>query len=120
MSVTVKEVEAELSLDEATEFFADLYCGENHIPSDIRRYGRNGWCVNDFSPMATYDYDRLTKLVVMSHDRCIRAEILPSSIGKFKVAIWKRNREGSLTYNHSTIEEAIERVRNYKKYYVKK
>ncbi len=116
MEETVIEKEIELTLDEATEFFADLYCGEHHIPNKIIRYGR-GWCVNDYIPMATYDFDRLTKLVVMAHDRCIRAEIYPSSGGKFKVAIWKRKREGTQSFKHSTMEEAIERIRKYDTYY---
>jgi len=106
----------ELTLEEATEFFADLYCGEHHIPNKIQKFGQ-GWCVNDYTPMATYDFDRLTKLVVMAHDRCIRAEIHPASSGKFKLAIWKRQREGSMSEKHSTMEEAITRVRSYDKYY---
>lgn len=114
-----KEIEAELSLQEATEFFADLYCGEHHIPNyKVERFGRNGWSITDNVGISTYDYDRLTKLVVMAHDRCMRAEILPYGVKKYKIAIWKRNREGSLSFAHSTMEEAIERVRGYKKYYV--
>jgi len=107
-----------LTKEEATEFFADLYCGEHHIPKyKVESFGC-GWSVTDNIPMGTYDFDRLTKLVVMAHDRCIRAEILPFGGRQFKVTLFKRQREGSMSEKHSTIEEAITRVRGYDKYYV--
>jgi hypothetical protein len=103
-----------LTKEEATAFFAELYGGEHHIPKhQVFEYG-NGWMVkHDRGDLATYDFSQLTKLVLMSHDRCIRASIEPLNMGTLKIAIWKRNREGGMDSRHPTIEQAIESFRKY-------
>ena len=105
-----------LTIEEATIFFGDYFFGENHIPDEIKRYGNGAWRVACKTPMATSDYDELTRLVVMAHDRCIRVEIVPNGMNRYFIAIWKRSREGGLMESHPTMEDAVKRIRAYKKY----
>ena len=95
----------------AIDFFAELFLGEHHIPGSgrgIKEFG-TGYCIN-YHPgnLSTFDFDGLTRLVLMSHRDCIRAEICPSGPGMVKLAIWKRKkREGRMFEKHPTIEEAL-------------
>jgi hypothetical protein len=104
-----------LSLKDATNFFSELFNGEHHIPGKIKKWG-TGWEVNCRYPsFATFDYSYLTKLVIMAHDKCIRAEIMPSGPGMLKICIWQRQgREGKILERHPTIEQAIESFRGIK------
>lgn len=98
--------------EEATQFFADLFGGEHHINAEVKEHGR-GWAIITSKDFATYDFNHLTKLVLLSHERCIRAEIDGcNKFGSIRIAIWKRQREGDIMKRHPTIEEAIERFRN--------
>jgi hypothetical protein len=98
-----------LTLAEATSFFSEFYQGEHHIPGKIKPYG-DGWVVNhDRGGIATYDYDQLTRLVFMAHERCVRVEVSPSSPRHLKIAIWKREREGTFSVRHPDLQTAIEK-----------
>lgn len=86
---------------------ADLVRGFHHMPGDIKRCGA-GVEVNMRAPLATRDFSELTRLVVMAHDRCIRAEIAPSGPGRLKILLHKRHaRAGSMVERHPTLEEHI-------------
>jgi hypothetical protein len=64
--------------------------------------------------LATHDFCRLTELVIMCHDACIRLEIDPHTFQTLKLWFHKReSREGDICRRHPTIESAIERVRKY-------
>jgi len=95
-----------LTKEEATEFFSILFHGEHHIPSDVKPFG-HGWKISAHS-MATYDFDELTRLVFLAHDRCVRVEIVPSGPGRIGIAIWKRHgRNGDMYSRHPTIKCAL-------------
>ena len=95
---------------EAIDFFSELYYGQHHIPGPNckpKKFGW-GWCVNHLEDLSTFDFNTLTRLVFLAHDRCVRAEILNSGPNRVKIAIWKRYaRTGSSTQRHPTIEEAL-------------
>lgn len=100
-----------LTKEEATAFFSELYYGEHHLPSKVKEFGY-GFVVEDFAGMATFDSSTLTRLVIMAHDQCIRAEIRPSNPRTMKICIWKRQgREGEMSLRHPTLEQAIEKLR---------
>lgn len=95
----------------AEEFFGELYYGKHHIPGKIKPWG-TGWCVNHYGSLATFDFDELTRLVFLSHDRCIRAEIQNSGPRMVKICIWQREgREGGISERHPTIKEALSKWR---------
>lgn len=98
-----------LTKEEATAFFAEFYGGEHHLPrGGVKDWG-NGWCVHhDQGDLATYDFNKLTKLVIMAHDQCIRVSIQPHAFKTMRIAIWKRKREGTVSERHPTLEQAID------------
>ncbi len=98
---------AALSEAEAREFFSIFYRGEHHFPSKLTPYGL-GWSMSHFGSLATFDGDDLTRLVLLAHARCIRVQIEQGGPNRLRIAIWKREREGSIFERHPTIEQAIE------------
>ncbi len=101
----------ELTKQEATDFFTEFYGGEHHIPGNIKPFGL-GWEVNDGrGNFATFDFSKLTKLVVLAHDKCIRVELNPVRNQIMQIAIWKRERTGGMSERHPTMEDAIIQIR---------
>lgn len=104
------------TMTEAQTACFDLLCevfhGEHHAPDRVHAFGR-GIKVSVYgSQLATFDFDYLTRLVVLAHDHCIRVEVVPSGPGRVGLALFKRaGRDGSTYDRHPTIEEAITRVR---------
>ena len=93
--------------DQAEEFFSALFFGKHHIPSEVRPYGL-GWKVNAHASLATYDFDTLTRLVFLAHDRCVRVEIVQGGPGRVGVVIWRRaGRFGDIYSRHPSIEQAL-------------
>lgn len=97
-----------LTKEEATEFFSVLFFGEHHIPSDVKPFGR-GWKINAYGgSLATFDFDGLTRLVFLAHDRCVRVELVQGGPGRIGIAIWKRHgRSGDISVRHPTIKCAL-------------
>lgn len=98
--------------DWAKAFFVEFYGGEHHFPrSGIKEWGY-GYCVHhDQGDLSTYDFNRLTKLVLMAHDDCIRVAIQPHAFKTVRISIWQRKREGAMSERHPTLEQAIEMFR---------
>jgi hypothetical protein len=100
---------------EAVSFFSELYFGEHHIPArgccgahGVKEFGPGSWYVNHSGDIATYDYDFLTRLVFLAHDKCIRASVQNSGPRLIKIVIWKRDgRTGRMAEGHPTIETAL-------------
>ena len=94
--------------ERAIDFFAELYFGRHHIPrGGLHKFGE-GWCVNNYGDLSTFDFDALTRFVFLCHDWCIRGSIEMSGPGMVKLVIWQRNkREGRMFERHPTLEKAI-------------
>ena len=92
---------------EAEDFFSELYHGKHHIPGKIRAFGQ-GWCINHHGSLSTFDFDDLTRLVFLAHDKCIRVELIQGGPRAIGIAIFKRKgRTGSMYERHPTIEAAL-------------
>jgi len=62
--------------------------------------------------MSTFDFDRLSKLVILCHDACIRLEIQPHTFNSMRFWFHRRDgREGGISRRHPTIEQAVEKAR---------
>ena len=96
------------------ELVADVFCGFHHVTGEFKAFGR-GVAVSVFAgTLATIDNDRLTRLVLLAHDRMIRVEMAASSPGRVKLALHKRHeREGCMSGRHPTIETALASHRKY-------
>ena len=57
-----------------------------------------------FDDLSTFDYARLTMLVVAAHDLCVRVEIQPSGPRHLKIVMWPRVREGDMAKRHPELE----------------
>jgi hypothetical protein len=99
-----------LSEAEAREFFSIFYRGEHHFPGKMKKWGE-GWAMNQFAQLATFDSNDLTRLVLLAHDRCIRVAVEPLNCKYMRIAVWKRERVGSIFERHPTMEQAIEAFR---------
>lgn len=110
MSDTQQEevIHDHLTAAEAEKFFSEFYRGSHHIPGcKVHEFGR-GWMVkHDRGDISTYDFNDLTRLVLMAHRDCYRASIDTHGPRALKIMIWKRKREGSISERHPTIEQAI-------------
>ena len=98
----------DMAYEDGMDFFADFYFGAHHIPSKVKPWG-SGWCVNHNGDLSTFDFDKLTRLVFLAHDRCVRVSIQQGGPGSVKIMIWQRYaRTGSMSERHPTIDEALE------------
>jgi len=65
-----------------------------------------------FRPLTTFDGDNLTRLVFLSHDKLIRVDIDPLTVGMFRFMFHCRHsREGGLCDRFPTIETQLSRWR---------
>lgn len=98
----------QMTKEEATKFFSEFYRNILFKTPEVKRFG-DGWSVNHRGYLATYDFDNLTRLVFMAHEKCIRASIHPCTPNLIRIAIHKREgRTGSFMERHPTIEKALE------------
>lgn len=90
------------------QMFADVVGGFHHVCGKFKPFG-SGISINTSSGgFATWDYSRLTGLVVLAHDRMVRVELRPSGPNMIGFALWQRKtREGKMSERHPTIEAAI-------------
>ncbi len=100
---------------ECAEFLADLFYGFHHLHGKIHpvREGLYINCTNASNHFATFDFNYLTRAVIMAHDRCIRFSIEPSGPRMLQLWATKRTcREGQVSERHPTLEEAIKAARH--------
>ena len=104
--------------EEVADLLGDLYQGIYHI--DSKRLKAVNWSNNlwisiilPHNGFATFDFRRLTHLVLLCHDRLIRCEIKGKSPwGYMELMFHKRKgRTGNMFERHPTIEDAIKMYR---------
>jgi hypothetical protein len=88
--------------------FAGVVGGFHHVLGEFKPFGCGVKVHCSSGVWATFDYSRLTGLVVRAHDEMVRVELIPSGPGRVGFAMWKRHtREGRLHERHPTMEDAI-------------
>ena len=100
---------ADMSGDQLECF--DLLCrlmhGAHHVPN-VSKYGFGIKVSVQSGKFSTFDFDYLTRLVVLAHDLCIRAEIVSSGPHLVGIVLHKRHaREGGMCERHPTMEGAL-------------
>ena len=97
---------------ECCKLLADVVGGFHHIYTPIRESGSDGIETNICGSWASYDFDQLTKIIIMGFDRMIRIEISSCNMRYFKLRLHKRHkREGLIMEKIPRIEEYIEKIR---------
>ena len=101
--------------DQAECYFmlCDLYGGDHHVYGKVKDGGVGGITVcTGNGRFSTFDFDLLTKAVLMAHNRMIRFEICPANGTLLRLHFSKRHvREGRMHKRHPTIQEAIQNIR---------
>ena len=105
--------------EEAADFLGDLYLGIYHM--DTKSLFKVDWaddhCIRVQLPacrsLATFDGDMLTRIVVLSHDRMLRVDLMTVNFNYMAMLIHKRlYREGGDSYHRMpTMEDHTERIR---------
>jgi hypothetical protein len=97
-------------------------CGGFHHMGKVEDAG-NGVCCEIFkSEIATFDFSEMTRIVVLAHDACIRvgfghatrdAEYEGNEYEEHysRLILHKRQREGSMSQRHPTLEDHIALIR---------
>lgn len=109
---------------ECAEFLADVYHGFHHIPGDLRPSGKSAVCLEvDHISLATFDFNEMTRIVVLSHDKCIRFGVSGPRMEEreyeghtyeapvMTIVASKRQREGQMYQRHPTLEDATAEIR---------
>jgi hypothetical protein len=93
---------------ECALMFARVVGGFHHVCGEFKACG-SGVRIHDHpTRWATFDFDRLTRLVVLAHDEMIRVELAPSGPGRVGFSLWKRHtRTGRVMERHPTIHDAV-------------
>lgn len=93
---------------ECAQMLADLAGGFHHCDK-IKEFG-SGIETNRAGELATFDFDGLTRAVVMAHDRAIRFAVSSSGPGRIKLILHKRKREGSISQRHPDRSALVPKV----------
>ena len=97
---------------ECCQLIFDAIGGEHHLTAKIKDFG-SGVQYNTFQDIATFDSNRLTTLVFLAHDKCIRFSIDPSGPRMLRWCFWKRKREGSMSQKHPDLDSAVKEFRKW-------
>lgn len=100
------------------DLLGDLYLGIYHLnPKSLRKvdWTNDVWIgVTVRDGLGTWDYNDLTRLVILCHDRMLRCQIDGLAPGYLRLAFHKRTqREGANSKRHPTIEQAVADTRHF-------
>lgn len=92
--------------------FAGIYHMDTSMLIRVDWSNRDVIEVNHYGGLATWDFNELTKLVVVAHDMMLRMEVRQSGPRRVGMAFWqRRTREGGIAERMPTIEQQIEAIR---------
>src|ERR1017187_1988032 len=88
-------------------FWAEIMRGFHHIQGTFKKHGKGIAITQAHGNFATWDFNNLTRLVFLAHDRCIRVEIDGGGFGNSKFTLFKRHkRDGQMHERHPMLETA--------------
>jgi len=101
---------------EAFDLLSELWHGPHHVVEIVKItttkaniWDRDLFCSVRFrNELATWDFNEMTRLVFLAHDRCIRVSVSAVSKGVLELAFHKRKRRGGMSQRHPTLEQAVE------------
>lgn len=94
---------------ECYRLLCDVFGGEHHV-EQIKEWGYGIMCPH-YGDLSTFDFDVLTRLVVLAHDRCVRVGVIPYRPRELAITLHKRTRDGGVSRRHPTLEQAVATVR---------
>lgn len=104
--ITNDERASDELLDKSAHILAETFGGLHNVPGRLKHFGY--WielCV--LGELSTFDFDRLTSLVMGAHAHCCRVSVRAASPQYLRLMFHNRQREGSMSERHPTLDEAI-------------
>ena len=99
------------------DLLGQVYAGIYHIQDEVL-HPRAEWQhpsrieIVTYGDLSTYDFNVLTKLVVLCHDHAIRLTIAPASNKYLRLIFHKRQRNSPhISERHPTLEDAAQDIR---------
>ena len=89
--------------------------GDHHLPK-VLHFG-TGICINHFGDLSTYDWNKLTRLVLLAHRDFIRVEIASSGPRMVKICAHRRAArvEGDKQWQrHPSLDDLIQEIEKMK------
>ena len=92
--------------------------GDHHLPNKIHTCGQ-GVSINHYGDLSTWDFDRLTALVVLAHKYAVRIEIGSSGPNMVRIKAHRRTHydgvgEKCICKHHPTLDDLIARCEKAK------
>ena len=91
---------------------AEWACGHHHLPK-VHEFGV-GICINYSGDLSTFDFDRLTRLVLIAHKHYIRIEIASSGPRLVRIIAHRRKRDGNIYNRHPGLDELENTIKQWK------
>lgn len=101
----------------AVRFIEEWHRGAYHCPLFLNNYPdkrmrelvQNSMIeYNIIHDLATYDFDHLTRAVILAHKHCLRFAVCPSGPGMLKVRLWPRDPDGKTLFTrHPSLDDLI-------------
>lgn len=89
------------------DMLAEFAGGKHHLPK-VYEWG-DGVCINWGQGLSTYDFDRLTRLVLLAHRYAIRVDIGSSGPGMVRIIChrraWLRQFDRTLSTHHPNLAD---------------
>jgi hypothetical protein len=76
-------------------------------------YGRGVSVIWSGGGLSTFDFGRMTMLVLLCHEARIRCDVSSAGPRMLRISFWQRTHEGSTPERHPNIDEAIALFREY-------
>jgi len=80
------------------------WVGGDHHLSKVYEFGE-GICINTMQDLSTFDFDKLTQLVLIAHRYRIRIEIGSSGPRAVRIIAHRRKAEGTLSVKHPGLSD---------------
>ena len=95
--------------ERAEAVLAGTFGGMHHVYSLKKFEGINAhWTMIHSGDFSTFDFDHMTRFVLLCHKHCVRGSITNGGPRALKLMVSERKgREGSWATRHPTIEQAI-------------
>ena len=104
----------------SADLLGDVFKGIYHLSytSLLKVKWDDNYCIefSYYGDLTTVDFNHLTILVILAHDRMIRVNLTGIGPGYIRMQFHQREkREGSMSERYPTIETHIENIRNHYK-----
>ena len=93
---------------ECAQTIAEIEGGFHHMKK-VKPFGF-GVEVSIYGEIATFDFSKMTDMVIKSHEKLIRFSIMPSGPGMLKFVAHKRKPEGGMAQRHPSLEDLKNRI----------